>query len=190
MDADGTNQRRLTFDEGDNERVAWSPDSQYIAFQSKNSGKPDVYLIGLDGTGERRITTNPGENGWPSWAPDHNSAPTPVPSPAPVTGAFGVTQLAVSVSPAVFKGVCPQQFEFSALVTVNQPGTLSYRWERSDGASGPTQNLDFSATELTKTTKITWKLGAAGSHWMAFHILTPFSLLSNQAIFTLTCVGS
>jgi serine/threonine-protein kinase len=190
MDADGSHQRRLTFDEGDNERVAWSPDSQYIAFQSKNSGKPDVYLIGLDGTGERRITTNPGENGWPSWAPDHNSAPTPVPSPVPVTGAFGVTQLAVSVSPAAFKGVCPQQFEFSALVTVNQPGTLSYRWERSDGASGSTQNLDFNAAELTKTVKITWKLGTAGSHWMAFHILTPFSLLSNQAIFTLTCVGS
>ena len=73
MNADGTNQQRVTSSsqvEGD---IAWSPDGTDLAFARWVEGRSqvsDIYLIRTDGSNERRLTHGPGENKHPSWSPD------------------------------------------------------------------------------------------------------------------------
>ena len=59
---------QITFDPGDDSNPSWSPDSTYIAFDSKRDGKQDIYIIARDGTGETRVTSAQGDNGWASWS--------------------------------------------------------------------------------------------------------------------------
>ncbi len=79
MDADGSNQRRLTHGSGTGSVEAfpaWSPDRARIAFTSmsneKGQHRSEIRVISADGTGARALTRTPG--GWsswnPSWSPD------------------------------------------------------------------------------------------------------------------------
>ena len=106
---------------------------------------------------------------------------------APPTPVFAVTSVTASVSPSSFTGECPKTFNFSAVIAVNGPGTVTYRWERSDGAIASTQTVTFTAAG-SKTVTATWTLSAAGTHWMRIHILTPNEMISNQASFQLICI--
>lgn len=126
------------------------------------------------------------ENRWP---PTVNETPTPVtPTPTPVETPtpFAVTKVTASVDPLSFTGACPKTFNFSAVITVNGPGTVAYRWERSDGATAPTQTITFAAAGSQSVTT-SWKLGASYSGWQRVHILAPNEMVSNQANFTLAC---
>jgi dipeptidyl aminopeptidase/acylaminoacyl peptidase len=50
---------------------AWSPDGRRIAFTSKRSGRPQVWLINRDGTGLEQLTRSSAEfTGQASWSPD------------------------------------------------------------------------------------------------------------------------
>ncbi len=99
---------------------------------------------------------------------------------------FAVTGATATVTPVV-TGACPKTIAFSGLITVNGgPMTVTYRWERSDGALGPTQNIFFGAAS-SQTVNESWQLGASYSGWERLHILSPNDMLSNQASFTLTC---
>jgi hypothetical protein len=106
-------------------------------------------------------------------------------SPPPPT--FAVTSVTAGASPPSYTGGCPHLFTFSAIITVNGPGTVTYKWERSDGASAPVQSLIFAAAG-SQIVSETWDLGAAGSHWERVRILTPNSAVSNDAVFTLICL--
>ena len=71
MNTDGSSQRRLTNNRGSDGNPAWSPDSQYVAFdRCPNSGcdKADIYIIRPDGTGERPLTRD-GRSALPAWSP-------------------------------------------------------------------------------------------------------------------------
>jgi TolB protein len=72
MNADGSDQRRLTKTEIDGEALqpAWSPDGSKIAFMSGLGNKREIYLVNSDGTGLRRLTNNREYDGSPSWSPD------------------------------------------------------------------------------------------------------------------------
>ena len=95
-----------------------------------------------------------------------------------------------SVSPASYTGgACPAVFTFSGTVTSPSAGTVTYRWTRSDGATGPTSTLTFTGAG-SQTVSTTWTLGAAGTtgtFWEAVQILSPGTATSNQASFTLSC---
>lgn len=108
-------------------------------------------------------------------------------SGAPPPPTFAVMSVSANVSPPTFIGACPHLFTFSAIITVNGPGTVTYKWERSDGASAPVQSLTFVAAGSQVVTE-TWDLGAVGSKWERVRILTPNSTVSNDAVFTLTCL--
>jgi TolB protein len=81
MNADGSAERRLTFNEADDYSPAWSPDAERIAFESdRNDPNPvrcfpnctyDLYVMNADGTGERQLTDTPyfSETN-PDWSPD------------------------------------------------------------------------------------------------------------------------
>jgi hypothetical protein len=99
---------------------------------------------------------------------------------------FAVTGASAGVSPAS-SSTCPTTFNFAGTITANAAGTVTYRWERSDGATGPTQGLTFSGPGARPVAATTWSIGAAGTHWERIHVLTPNDRYSNQATFTLTC---
>lgn len=106
-------------------------------------------------------------------------------SPPPTT--FAVTSVTASASPPTYSGPCPYQFNFSAIITANGPGTVTYQWERSDGTSDLPQTISFgSAGSVIVTTY--WVLGAPGPGWERVRILSPNSVLSNQAFFILNCL--
>ena len=67
MNADGSNQRRLTFGGGWYAAPEWSPDGEWIAFTRRGSDGRRIGIIRPDGTGEKLLTTGPGDEG-PSWA--------------------------------------------------------------------------------------------------------------------------
>jgi len=111
--------------------------------------------------------------------------PTVTPSATPTTAPFTVTGITAAVAPTS-SNTCPTTFNFSATITANAAGEVTYKWERSDSASPPTESVTFTAAE-SKVVTSTWSIGAAGTHWKRVHILTPNDTLSNQASFTLTC---
>lgn len=79
MNADGSNQRQLTFPpqhpdggslNGADSMPEWSPNGQQIAFTRRYRGREDIYTIRLDGTGRRRLTNEAGQHFAPTWSPD------------------------------------------------------------------------------------------------------------------------
>jgi TolB protein len=71
MDAEGGNQRRLTFEGKYADSPAWSPKGDKIAFQMMGeNGSFDIYTIAPDGSKLTKVTNMPGNNEYPTWAPD------------------------------------------------------------------------------------------------------------------------
>lgn len=67
MNADGSNQTRLTNNAVDDRYPTWSPDSQRIAFYRNGSSTTGINIINRDGTNEVNITN---EGFMPAWSPD------------------------------------------------------------------------------------------------------------------------
>ncbi|MBN2394384.1 MAG: protein kinase [Anaerolineae bacterium] len=101
---------------------------------------------------------------------------------------FAAMSVIATVEPSSFSGACPKKFDFSASITVNGPGTVTYKWERSDGAQAPVETITFAAAG-SQTIASSWTLSAEGTRWQQVHILTPNDMLSSQASFTLACWG-
>lgn len=99
---------------------------------------------------------------------------------------FTVTSVVSSVSPSTFTGVCPKTFDFSASIKANKAGTVTYRWERSDGATDSDKTLTFTGA-ATLTVTDSWSKGSSGSGWERVKIISPNAMTSNKAEFNLTC---
>ncbi len=84
MNADGSNQTRLTSRPGQDSNPSWSPDGTRIAFHSiRDPGEPgnegpnavprnlEIYTMNPDGGDIRRVTSFPeGNDAFPQWSPD------------------------------------------------------------------------------------------------------------------------
>jgi Tol biopolymer transport system component len=77
MNADGTDQRRMTSQRFRDHRPAWSPDGTQIAFTSRRKGNEDIFVMnvedilrGTGGTNVRRLTADPANEWSPAWSPD------------------------------------------------------------------------------------------------------------------------
>jgi tol-pal system beta propeller repeat protein TolB len=70
MNADGTEETKLTHNTFDDVLPAWSPDGTKIAFSSRRQGNTDIYLMNADGSGEARFTRNEAGDMNPDWSPD------------------------------------------------------------------------------------------------------------------------
>lgn len=80
--------------------------------------------------------------------------------------AFAVTSVNITTS-----GACGG-FTANASIITNGPGTVTYTWKFSDGATVPNETLTF-ATAGTQTDSYTWSVSAPGTHWIDVYIITP-----------------
>jgi len=101
---------------------------------------------------------------------------------------FSVIGVTASVDQPSFSGACPVHFYSQAVITVNGPGTVLYRWENSDGESNPTQSLNFSSAGA-QTVNTGWEIDSSGSYWVRVHILSPNETTSNQASLIVNCAS-
>jgi Tol biopolymer transport system component len=68
--ADGSNIKRLTSSNGDDDQPDWSPDGTHIAFVSGRSGTYEVYTMNADGSNVVRRTFTGNWCNNPTWSPD------------------------------------------------------------------------------------------------------------------------
>jgi Tol biopolymer transport system component len=62
-------QRQLTSDPADDRAPRWSPDGNLIVFESRRSGKWDLWAVRPDGSGLQRLTDDAGNDRQPTWSP-------------------------------------------------------------------------------------------------------------------------
>ena len=70
MNADGSNQTRLTNHLAVDDEPKWSPDGSKIAFHSRRDGNDEVYVMNADGSSQTNLTNNLDLDLDPSWSPD------------------------------------------------------------------------------------------------------------------------
>ena len=70
MNADGTNQTRLTNNSATDTNPKLSADGQKIVFDSNRDGNQEIYVMNADGTDQTRITSNTFVDIQPAWSPD------------------------------------------------------------------------------------------------------------------------
>ncbi len=70
MNADGTNPKRLTVDEGIEAEPCFSPDGKLIAFSAQYDGNIDVFIIPVEGGVPVRLTWHPGSDLVRGFTPD------------------------------------------------------------------------------------------------------------------------
>ena len=61
MNADGSNQRQLTTNAGNNSQPVVTRDGQYIIFVSDRSGTSNIWRLDADGTNPKQLTSGSGE---------------------------------------------------------------------------------------------------------------------------------
>ncbi len=70
MRTDGSEQRRLTFNEANDSEPSWSPDGKQIVFISDRDGRSSLYVMNADGSDQRRLMDNLYSESQPRWSPD------------------------------------------------------------------------------------------------------------------------
>jgi hypothetical protein len=94
-------------------------------------------------------------------------------------GVFAVTSVSMGVS-----GTCGN-FTITANITTNGPGEVTYKWIRSDGASGAIQGPVIFAAAGTQSVNTQWFVSApASSFWMDIYIDDPNNQQFGRANFS------
>jgi tricorn protease len=70
---DGSDVRRLTTADGDEQNPVFSPDGKWIAFSANYDGNTDVYVIAVTGGEPKRLTWHPGGDAVQGFTPDGKS---------------------------------------------------------------------------------------------------------------------
>ena len=75
IDADGSNEIRLTDNAANDSQPAWSPDGTKLAFTSNRSGNNEIWVVETDGSAAPvgppvNITNDDGDEQAASWSPD------------------------------------------------------------------------------------------------------------------------
>lgn len=87
---------------------------------------------------------------------------------------------------------CKHVLLFNGVITVPHDMTVKYRWERTDASlPGPEQTVNFtSGGQQSVEVETTWTLGATGDFGQRLHIVEPFDVASDLAIYNgVDCSG-
>jgi len=108
---------------------------------------------------------------------------------------FAVTHIDMGVDATSATASCPtgHNFNFTADIETNAPGTITYYWDFSNGTKTPEKMLNFSSASAQKIST-SWDLGTTGPEssnpftgWARIYIDAPnHQFFSNENI-TLTC---
>ncbi len=96
-----------------------------------------------------------------------------------------------SIEPKVTTGAgvsaCPVEVSFSADITVDGPGKVTYRWEQSDGGISKDMTATFTKAG-TQTLTYSWSVNKSGTYWARLRTLTPVVMTSlSYASVVVTC---
>ena len=69
INADGSQERRLTNDPGDDDWLSWSPDGTQLAYTYRQTGRWQLHVMNADGSERRRLVTSSAVDGEPAWSP-------------------------------------------------------------------------------------------------------------------------
>jgi len=69
MNADGSEETRLTMNGRNNDSPSWSPDGDRIVFSSARDGRSEIYVMNAVGSEQTRLTNNDMFNLAPAWSP-------------------------------------------------------------------------------------------------------------------------
>jgi hypothetical protein len=107
---------------------------------------------------------------------------------------FTVTSVVLKAGNAI-SGQCPVSITFQGSISADGPGTAQYQFTRSDGASGPTQTIQFKEAG-TQSVSTSWTLGDSKSlnayeGWVALKVVSPNELESahDTGAFVMKCGG-
>jgi hypothetical protein len=103
-----------------------------------------------------------------------------------------VTKATLSASPKSWAGDCPKKIVFNGSITVDAPGTVTYVFTRSDGATDTKpKTLKFTAAGTKNVAEETWTLGGPSlsnpKGWEAIKVTAPNAFESNHANFQISC---
>lgn len=70
MNADGSNQQRLTVNPNRDEMPDWSPTGDRIVFSAEHDDGMEIYVMRADGSARQRLTVLAGNDWFPAWSPD------------------------------------------------------------------------------------------------------------------------
>ncbi len=123
----------------------------------------------------------------PETSPTAEISPVP-PSPSPVAPAFQVTGAMLSVSPTDQPLPCITTFNFAGTISVNAPGTVTYKFVRSNGQICPDQTLTFNdASTQNVNAQWTFRLHQTQPNpiqgWLKILITSPNRIESPPAFF-------
>ena len=104
--------------------------------------------------------------------------------------AQAINHIEARATPTHYSGPGPGTVRFNGRIVVNYRTMVSYRWERSDGGTGPVQSVSVGAGGAAVST--TWRLGSPGKviHGSErLRVLSPGDAYSGEVTFTMACGG-
>ncbi len=117
-------------------------------------------------------------------SPTPTNTPTNTPTLTPVPGI--VTSITITANPTTYTGTCPALVGFTATITMSGPGTVTYRWERSDAAVKPSQTITFLRADVQIVNDY-WDAPPTGAGWQRLRVGSPNDTTSANAAFTNNC---
>ena len=187
MDADGSNQKRLSNSPAIYGNPAWSPDGRHIVFVSNLSGHREIYVMNSDGSGRTRLTISVGsESSDPTWSPDGTQIAYSV-SPSRrnesqiyVMNADGSKQTQLTDNPGwcLYPSWSPdgRRIVFSYAIK-SSPGKMDIFMMNADG-SGKTKLTDTSNTSSQETCQVpNWSPDSANISFICSSISSPWGTI-------------
>jgi len=106
----------------------------------------------------------------------------------PAETEFSVTSVVAEVDGDATVNTCPATFDFIGHIAATAAGTVSYKWQKSDGSSSSVRTLNFSDAGVKNITDYSLTgINATSTGWVKLTITVPNSISSSNVTWRVTC---